>query len=304
MNLGKSYHNPGAKGEISSELMKRNGSIKGDELWHICTNPDHDDRSPSAHWNEKKGVFNCFPCGDKGGVKQMAERLGIVSSRPLHNTATLQHSRAKRDGYGENTVADAKTSECNTATLTPTGITLEQYSFAKRIPASFLESIGITQARYANVPAIRLPYHNPDGTEGAVRYRLQLEKSKPDNRFRWRKGSKLMLYGLERIDTYRAGGEITIVEGESCTQTAWYHGIPAVGLPGAGNWKEERDAHHFEGFERINVIIEPDTGGETVRKWLETSSIRDRVYLVDLGAFEDVSGLWLACGPREAARDE
>jgi hypothetical protein len=74
----------------------------------------------------------------------------------------------------------------------------------------------------------------------------------------------------------------------------WTNDIAALGLPGASNWKEERDAQHFDGIERINVIIEPDKGGESVKKWLGGSSIRDRVWLVDLGEDKDPSGLYLA----------
>ena len=33
-----------------------------------------------------------------------------------------------------------------------------------------------------------------------------------------------------------------LVEGESDCHTLWHHRIPAVGLPGAGNWREDRDA--------------------------------------------------------------
>ena len=45
---------------------------------------------------------------------------------------------------------------------------------------------------------------------------------------------------------------------------------------------------------RAKVVIEPDKGGETVRKWLAASAIRDRARLVSLGEFKDPSGLHLA----------
>ena len=37
-------------------------------------------------------------------------------------------------------------------------------------------------------------------------------------------------------------GLVVVVEGESDTHTLWNAGFPALGLPGAGNWKEQRDA--------------------------------------------------------------
>jgi hypothetical protein len=73
----------------------------------------------------------------------------------------------------------------------------------------------------------------------------------------------------------------------------WYHDIPALGLPGAGNWREEW-GEHLEGISTIYLIVEPDQGGETVLKWLENSEICDRVRLVKLGEVKDPSGLYLS----------
>ena len=54
-----------------------------------------------------------------------------------------------------------------------------------------------------------------------------------------------------------------LVEGESDGHTLWFHGIPALGVPGASHWREERDATCFDGIETIFVVVEPDRGGET-----------------------------------------
>lgn len=101
-------------------------------------------------------------------------------------------------------------------------------------------------------------------------------------KFRWRKGSKAQLYGLNRLAAARELGEIVIVEGESDCHTLWHTGLPAIGLPGAGNWNEQGDAALFDKLDTIYVIIEPDKGGDTVRKWLGESKIRERVKLVRL----------------------
>jgi hypothetical protein len=42
------------------------------------------------------------------------------------------------------------------------------------------------------------------------------------------------------------------------------------------------------------VVIEPDAGGDAVKKWLYSSRIRDRVKLVSLGKYKDPSELYLA----------
>jgi hypothetical protein len=113
-----------------------------------------------------------------------------------------------------------------------------------------------------------------------------------DDRFRWRKGDAPLLYGLNRLGDGREAGYVVIAEGESCTQTLWFSGIPAVGLPGAGLWREARDAPELDGIETIYVAIEPDKGGETVRAWLARSSLRDRARLLTLPS-KDVSELYI-----------
>jgi hypothetical protein len=84
---------------------------------------------------------------------------------------------------------------------------------------------------------------------------------------------------------------VVLVEGESDCHALWFHGIPALGIPGANGWKERRDAQHLAGVERIYVVIEPDQGGDTVLGWISKSAIKDRAWLLDLGGFKDPSAL-------------
>jgi putative DNA primase/helicase len=164
------------------------------------------------------------------------------------------------------------------------GCTLTQYAEAKQLPVRFLCGMGLSDATYSNAPAVRVPYRNTPGKDVAIRFRRAIHKPAhgDDTRFAWRKGSRLCLYGLDRLQAARDAGSVVIVEGESDCHTLWFHGIPALGLPGAGNWKEERDAVHLDGIPTIYIIIEPDAGGASVRKWVDRSSIRERVKFVTL----------------------
>jgi hypothetical protein len=85
---------------------------------------------------------------------------------------------------------------------------------------------------------------------------------------------------------------VVLVEGESDCHTLWFHGIPALGIPGAANWREDRDARYLDGIETIYVAVEPDRGGDTIQEWLSRSSIRHRVKLVRLPV-KDASALHL-----------
>ena len=80
------------------------------------------------------------------------------------------------------------------------------------------------------------------------------------------------------------------------TPRVWFHDIPAIGLPGAATWNEDRDAPLLDEIGTIYVVIEPDTGGAAVIKWLSRSSIRPRARLVRLRDTKDTSALYLA-GP-------
>jgi hypothetical protein len=173
--------------------------------------------------------------------------------------------------------------------MSATGLTLAEYVKAKRLPEDFLRRLGITDSLLAGIKVVRIPYMNQNGREAAVRFRLSLDG---ESRFKWKTGLKPILYGLGRLEAIKKTPCVWLDEGESDTQTLWAHNIAALGLPGANSWREEW-AKYFEGFERIYVVIEPDSGGEAVLKWLRGSSIRNRVRLVRLDGAKDVSELYL-----------
>ena len=173
------------------------------------------------------------------------------------------------------------------------GCTLAMYSKAKKLSEDFLKTCHISEISIQKAPALRIPYFTDNGLEGPIRHRINLEKGEVDNRFRWKNGSKPTLYGLWRLKDAEKAGYVVLVEGESDCHTLWFHGIPAIGLPGAKSWKEEW-RRYFENIEKIYTIIEPDAGGEAVQRWLAKSDIRDKVFIVRLGEYEDASGLHTA----------
>ena len=144
---------------------------------------------------------------------------------------------------------------------------LQNYAASKQLPMGFLKELGLSNRNYQGKPAVRIPYFDENGEEIAVRFRVALEMSEDGDRFRWRTGSKAQLYGLWRMEGIRKAGYVVLVEGESDTQTLWYHKIPALGIPGASIWKAAW-ADHLDGIESIYAIIEPDQGGDTLREKL------------------------------------
>ena len=182
---------------------------------------------------------------------------------------------------------------------TPTGCSLEAYASAKNLPASELEQWGLRTEGSLEQWGLRtegsrvaIPYFGTDGREsGAVRYRHALEGK---HRFSWRPGSTPTLYNLQFIAAARDTGTIVLVEGESDTMTCWHHKCHAVGLPGAATFKSEWLAH-FDGFDAVFVVVEPDSGGKALLKSIakQPSEFKDLVRLVTPTRFKDPAELHL-----------
>lgn len=259
-------------GEVAARL---NGRQSGAGWMARC--PAHDDGHASLSIDEGADGRVLLHCHCGCGLEAILARAGLTTedlfprgeavSIPPRNTATLQHP----------------------------GCTLEAYAAAKGLPIAKLKTFGLSDFTYGRGPAVRIPYRGVDGRDdGPVRFRVALDKGPDgDQRFQWKKGSKLSLYGLDHLADARALKAIVMVEGESDCQTLWCKGIPAIGLPGAASYKEEWSPH-LAGIETIYIVIEPDAGGDAVLKWLAKASIRDRVRLVRLTGHKDVSQLHLA----------
>jgi MarR family len=260
---------------------------------HIpCPYQDHDDANPSWRWDERKCTAFCT-CGarDVLGVLMGLEGIDFAAAKIraaelLRRPDVIKERRArKRKGGG----GDIPRKQWRNG-ATPCGCRLTEYAEVKRLPLEFLLANGLREISYERAPAISIPYFSHDGSDPAVRFRIAVDG--PDH-FRWRKGSRPRLYGLHRLPAVYKAGYVVLVEGESDCHTLWLHGFPALGLPGAGNWNEGRDASLLAELAVIYIVIEPDKGGEAVMKWLRGSSIARRVKLVRLRGAKDPSALYL-----------
>ncbi|HEY6406262.1 MAG TPA: AAA family ATPase, partial [Ktedonobacteraceae bacterium] len=106
---------------------------------------------------------------------------------------------------------------------------------------------------------LQIPYHLPDGTR-APRHRIRTALVAKEGS-RWSKGEGTIVpYGLERLDEARKAGSLVLVEGESDCWTLWYHGFPALGLPGA-EMARTLEESMLTGIDRLYLMQEPDAGG-------------------------------------------
>src|SRR5262245_17095422 len=171
--------------------------------------------------------------------------------------------------------------------------TLEAYACTKALPFEFLQCLGLETIANPYAPgqrAVKVPYLTTEGALHRNRIRAALKPSPDaDHRMLWDKqpeGLGTILYGLHRLN---GTGQIILVEGESDTQTLWFYGLDALGLPGAGNFKPERDDRHLEGRDVI-AFMEGDEGGVTLIRRLSASAHRARI------AAGSPTGFWRMSG--------
>jgi hypothetical protein len=159
------------------------------------------------------------------------------------------------------------------------GCTLEAYAASKNLPLEFLTSDDVAledgtcyvKEVGKEVPAVEIPYADQNGKQVATRYRIS---PGGDDKFRWEKGSTTTLYGLHKLEEAQKAGYVLLVEGESDCHTAWYRGLPAVGVPGADNWRDEW-AEHLNGISKIFVVVEPDEAGKKLWRTLVSCKALD-----------------------------
>ena len=184
------------------------------------------------------------------------------------------------------------------------GLTLKEYADAKKFEPAMLRTWGLHDGTYITrkgqeYPGVAMPYQDAKGDVTAIRWRMRMEKEQgPEpSRFLWSKGAKLSLYGLWKLDATEKS--VILVEGESDCHALWSIGANAVGVPGAANYRPDRDDSALEFFSQIYVHIEKDTGGQTVfdnfsgnGKFKKPSALLDKVFFFTLTGYKDPSEAW------------
>jgi hypothetical protein len=281
------------------EVASRNG----ERAMSFC--PAHDDRTnPSLSLKAENGklLLHCFAgCQPEDILSEIGLRMndlfveGGGGSFIPPNTPARLHAQSEKphsNGLNERASGDAHPKH---------GCTLKDYSEQKKLPEDFLRGLGLRDVTYLDKPAVRIPYPDEEGQEVAVRFRISLDG---DEKFRWRSGDKPRPYGLRLLEEARKAGYVVLVEGESDCHTLWCHEIPALGIPGASNWKEGW-ASHLDGIDKVYAVIEPDQGGDTLREKLtQCDALRERLHLPELGEHKDPSALHLADPERFRERFE
>ena len=261
----------------------------------ICFCPAHDDRNrPSLSLKAQNGklLLHCFAgCQPEVVISEMGLEMNDLFVEGAGGFSTPANTPARLHAGPGNPHTDGHNGRASGDAPSGHGCTLEEYAKAKALPEDFLRGLGLRDVTYLEKPAVRIPYPDEQGQEAAVRFRTSLNGTE---KVRWRSGDKPLPYGLRLLEEARKAGFVVLVEGESDCHTLWYHEIPALGIPGATNWRDGW-ATCLSGIGKIYTIIEPDQGGETIRERLtDCEAIRERLHLLELGEHKDPSALHLA----------
>ncbi len=247
----------------------------------------------------------CPECGKKTFSTTLPDTFGkcwhpscnfkLTSGKSYSNSngpaATVQSLQTNND-HLESAIEDGD--QRTPATEPVTGCTLEHYAEMKKLPIDFLRSLQLKDKNHGKLRRVVIPYLDLNGNPLTERYRLALRKSgTSDDRFSWKSGSHLALYGLWRLRGYDDISYIVLVEGESDCHTLWHHDIPALGIPGAKTWKKEWDTL-LESYSVVYVIAEPDSGGRALVERMRTTAFMERIKIIDLDTFGDPSELHCA----------
>jgi len=194
-----------------------------------CPFPDHPDHNPSWRFSEECGRWFCS-CGS-GDVFDALVKL-----------------RRAPDFEAAKLLAAEMLNRRDAITEPREGVTLNTFAAHKGLPIDSLRDCGLSDGHHRGGPAVRIRYRAEDGTELDPRWRIALTG---DLKTVSPKGATTALYGLDRRDEVLERGFVLAVEGETDALTAWHRGWPAIGLPGASNFRDDRDAAWFDGIEKI-----------------------------------------------------
>src|SRR5262245_56983687 len=209
---------PFADQELVDRITKavfddHHGVLVGGEWIFTCPNTQqhqNGDIHASHRWNEAKATHFCGPCGSQGGAVDLARLLGL--------DICTKHFRTTQRTKGPVLKNVSGSASRGGAAAPPLGLTVAEYIAPKQLTAQLMRDRGVGDTTYSGRPAVKIPYHDEAGVEVAIRYRVALEGKE---RFKWRKGDRPILYGLERLKEIRAGGAVILVEGESDAHTLW-----------------------------------------------------------------------------------
>lgn len=205
-------------------------------------------------------------------------------------------------------------------------LTVHEYAKEKNLLDDFLMyELNITEGVYTfhkkdgtpyKVKAMATPYYRRDGSQHeCLKLRTALKKEGKLSIHFWTEGDEAHIaYGEHKVHEMVEAGFGIISEGELDTQTLWFHGYPALGIPGATNVESHLDPSLVMDVPKLYVIQEKtDQAGQNfpfrVKKHLKSAGYKGEILRVPLKTLTDAKDpnelhqkLWDSSKPRDHQR--
>lgn len=198
--------------------------------------------------NTKTGEWQCFACDKRGNAYTFLHEKGVSKEAAVDEVRRAAGLPPK--GEGGDVVA-----------LTRAKMTVEKYAAEKQLDVAFLKELGLRNPAGKGT-GMAIPYLDADGIETATRYRQVSTPSSP--KFLWKKGCRVNLYGLWRMQLVHAciRERVILVEGESDCHTMWQRGYEEVlGAPGSNTFRSEW-AQYLPTDRPVYFLREPGMSGD------------------------------------------
>lgn len=236
---------------IRDSLGGRDFKLKGVELIGCC--PFHNEKNPSFGINIDTGLYNCFSCGEKGNIVQFISKMRSISEE-----------QAKEIVMNEVGFLDTQ----------HIPYSLQEFAEEKKLPIDFLQENNVTSVDGYRISFL---YYDEERNLAKVRYR---NSPKSDTKCFWRTdNSPLIPYGLWKLPFFKRD-YIVLVEGETDALSLWYHGIPAIGIPGANNYKKHY-SEYIKDFNRIYIHSDEDEAAQNFLRDICKSGIKyEKLYKI------------------------
>ena len=222
--------------ELEYKKYLPNAKKNGNSLITRC--PFHDDDKPSFSIDITSGKYHCFGCQEKGNFISFKAKMDKKDTQSVYQELC--------DSYDIN---PPKVNSLSTSQEFE-NFCLESYARSKMLPQVYLERIW----KISNYKrGIKIPYYDEKENIVATRYRAEGKS------FRWEKNSKIIPYGLQRLQRINQDGYVILVEGESDTQALSLAGLPTLGIPGATMFRAEWI--RYLANKKVYIHNENDPGG-------------------------------------------
>ena len=259
--------------------------LSGHNLTGLC--PFHNDHNNSFSVDLQTGKWHCHSEDIGGNFVSFYAKINGIDTKEAYKQIL--------EKYGVDQEPERQVNRRS--------YTLTQYVAEKHLPEDWLQSeckLRTYKDRDGTKYLVE-PYMDERGREVTFRKRYARKELK----WKWGSAGKIGLYGEWRLDQIRRSGYAVLVEGESDTQSLWYMGISAIGVPGASMFKP----HMSDLLQDLKIYIhqEKDHGGEVfLRKTLE--GLRDGGFIGELYKFscsiigvKDPSDVFIKFGKEDAA---